>query len=302
MVAQLPVELRVEVLGADLRERAAQPRMRTDAGEGAPLELVRCLDHARRESRAERSRAGPAQLDGQAEPVVREPPGVVALGRLGDRVQHLLHAQIRELAVARAVELEPHAVDGVRLGGLEPRLEARGIVRRVAALRERDDADVEPELERELHPAQGRVLPGLVAVEAEVDAARQLPELAQLALGERRPHRRDDGLDPGLAERDHVRVPLDDDGAVLLRDRRPGEVEAVEDVRLAEELALGRVDVLAAQRVVLVHLPGLEADHPAARVGEREHEAALEVVQAAPRHEPGGRQLVAACSPCPAPS
>ena len=56
------------------------------------------------------------------------------------------------------------------------------------------------------------------------------------------------------AQRNHVGVALDDDRAVLLRDRRPSEVQPVEDVRLVEELALGRVDVLASQRVVLVQL------------------------------------------------
>ena len=46
------------------------------------------------------------------------------------------------------------------------------------------------------------------------------PSSRELVLGQRRAHRRDDRLDPGLSQRDHVGVPLDDDRAVLLRDRR----------------------------------------------------------------------------------
>src|SRR5205807_5376297 len=67
-------------------------------------------------------------------------------------------------------------------------------------------------------------------------------------------------------ERQHIGVPLDDDRLILLRDRRPRAVEAVEQVALAEELALGRVDVLRVQRVVLAQLPRLEAEHATARV------------------------------------
>ena len=111
-------------------------------------------------------------------------------------------------------------------------------------------------------------------------------------LGERRAHRGDDRLEPRLPQRDHVGVALDDDRPVLLRDRGPGEVEAVEDVALLEQLALGRVDVLALERVVVVELAGLEPDHPAARVGEREHQPRREVVVAALVRQPGRTQLV----------
>ena len=100
------------------------------------------------------------------------------------------------------------------------------------------------------------------------------------------------GSEPGLPERDHVGVPLDDDGAILARDRLPCSVEPVEEIALAEQLALGRVDVLRLQRVVVVELPRLETTHPAARVGERKDDAALEVVVAAAVREPDREQLL----------
>ena len=113
-----------------------------------------------------------------------------------------------------------------------------------------------------------------------------------MLLGERGSHRRDHGLEPRLPQRDHVGVALDHDGAVLLRDRGSREVEAVEDAALLEEVALRRVDVLALQRVVVAELARLEADHPAARVGERKHEPRREVVVAALVRQPGSAQLL----------
>ena len=80
--------------------------------------------------------------------------------------------------------------------------------------------------------------------------------------------------------------------AVLARDRLPRGVEPVEEVALAEQLALRRVDVLRLQRVVVVELPRLEAAHAAARVGEREDDAPVEVVVAAAVGEPDRAQLV----------
>src|SRR5207302_4394181 len=87
-------------------------------------------------------------------------------------------------------------------------------------------------------------------------------------------------------------VSLDDDGAVLLRDRLARAVEAVEEVALLEEVALGRVDVLRLERIVLVQLARLESAHLAARVREGEHEPAREVVVAALSHETCCAQLL----------
>ena len=100
------------------------------------------------------------------------------------------------------------------------------------------------------------------------------------------------GITTRLPQGDHVRVALDDERPVLLRHRTAREVEPVQDVRLVEELALGRVDVLAAQRIVLAQLARLEADDPAARVGERKHQPPLEVVRAAPGDEAGPGELL----------
>ena len=121
---------------------------------------------------------------------------------------------------------------------------------------------------------------------------RQARELLQLPLGKGRAHRGDDRLEPGLVQGEHVGVALDHDRALLLRDRRARAVEAVEQVALAEELALRRVDVLRAQRIVLAQLARLEPAHAPARVGQREEQAPVEVVVAAAVGEPGCAQLL----------
>ena len=61
-----------------------------------------------------------------------------------------------------------------------------------------------------------------------------------------------------------------------------------------EQLALGRVDVLRPQRIVLAQLARLKADDAPAGVGEREHQAAREVVvRRAASCSPARAQLVA---------
>src|SRR5581483_7705788 len=118
------------------------------------------------------------------------------------------------------------------------------LLRRVGQGRERDDVHLEAPRDRQLHAAQRRRLAGLVAVEGEEEPLGQPAELAELRLRERRPHAGDDGPEAGLPQREHVRVALDDAGPLLLQDRVAGAVEPVDDVALAEELRLGRVDVL----------------------------------------------------------
>ena len=78
-------------------------------------------------------------------------------------------------------------------------------------------------------------------------------------------------------------------------------MEAVEDVSLLEELALGRVDVLPAQRIVVAQPPGLESDDPAARVREREHQPEREVVVAPLVRRDPRRGSLRSRTPAPAP-
>ena len=57
-------------------------------------------------------------------------------------------------------------------------------------------------------------------------------------------------------------------------------MEPVQDRSLVEEVALGRVHVLAVQGIVLPELSRLEAEDAAARVAEGEHQPLGEVVGA----------------------
>ena len=168
--------------------------------------------------RGPRGRETGERLARKIETIGEEPQGVLALGRVLGARENLPRTHERLLAVVRPLELDPDAVVDVALGGTEPTCERVGRIGGILALRQRDDAHVESLPDGELHSAQRRLLPCGVGVEAEEEALRETAELAELVLGERRAHRRDDGLDRRLPEGDDVGVALDDDRAVLLRD------------------------------------------------------------------------------------
>ena len=262
-VAKAPVERFVEVLRRERRELGDERRVAYDGGEEVPLSLEPGLEEAGRRCRRDRRRPGRPRgskprecLSGKIEPVGEEPQRLLPLGGVLDGSEDLAGPHERLLPVVRPLERDADAIVEVALGRPQAPRERLGRVGGILALRQSDDAHVEPLPHRQLHPAQGRLLPCRVGVEAEKEALRQPAELAELGLGQCRAHRRDDRLDPGLAERDHVRVPLYDDRAVLLRDGRARQMEPVEDVALLEQLALRRVDVLTAERVVVPQLAG----------------------------------------------
>ena len=128
-----------------------------------------------------------------------------------------------------------------------------------------------------------RLLPGGVGVLAEQHLRREPLERVELALGQRGAHRADRLGDPGLAQRDHVGVALDEHEPPGARRRRAREVGAVDERALVEQLGLRRVEVLGL--VVGRQRPRAEAEHVALRVGEREHDPPAEAVEqpAAPR-------------------
>src|SRR4029079_19726062 len=132
---------------------------------------------------------------------------------------------------------------------------------------------------------------GGVRVEAEEEPLCEMAELFQLLLRERRSHRGDRCAPAPLMESEHVGIPLHDDRLILLGDRCPSAVEAVDDLALAKELALGRIDVLRLDRVVVVKAQRSKTEHAAARVREREDEAAGVVVVATAVDEARSHEL-----------
>ena len=245
--AEPAVELRVEVL-------VVEPL------QGAPRAPGRPGSRRARGARAGRRPRAPSVETGRETVAlpragrVGRPSWSEAYSRLratpcsGRNARRLLHP-LERLLRRRAVDLELHAVAGVRLRRGEPLREAVGRLGRVGARRERHDAHLVELAVGEVHAAQRRLLARRVGVEAEVEArvrrrssrswrsVRAVP-IAATAVRE-----------PRLMEGEHVGVALDDDRAVLLRDRRPRPVEAVDERCLVEELALGRVHVLRLDRV-----------------------------------------------------
>jgi hypothetical protein len=218
--------------------------VRHAGSEGLALETLTGVQDARRRLRAVAccARLGrgqaPQRLLRQVEAVGEQPQGLLALRRVLGLCEHFTSANEAFLPIGCALDLEPHAVEEVALGSLEPELEATRIVGRVLSRRKRHDLHVEPLGGRELHPPQRRSLPRRIRVEAQVELARLEPcELANLLSCERRPHRRDDWLEARLPQRDDVGVPLDHGSPVLLRDRFPCEVQSVDDRSLVEEVA-----------------------------------------------------------------
>ena len=266
-----------------------------------PLEAVACGEEPW--SLFDRASPTPRRCDPrqrllrQVEPVGDEPDRFLPLGRVLRPGEDLAHTEPRLLPVTGTLDLDPDAVVQVALGARETVLERLRCIRGVLPRRQRHDAYVEPLPHRELHAAQRRILAGSVGVEAQEHATAESVELAQVPFGEGGSHRSDNRLEARLAQRDHVGVPLDHDRALLLRDRGACEVEAVEHVRLLEQLALGRVHVLPPERVVVAETACLEADHTTPSVCEREHEPEREVVVATLVGQPRRAQLVCGEAP-----
>ena len=109
------------------------------------------------------------------------------------------------------------------------------------------------------------------------DRALEDPDLL---LGERGAHDRHGAPHPGLVEREHVGVPLDEDHPAAARCGGAGEVDAEQLRALVVELAVGGVQVL--RPLVFAHRPGTEAVDSPAGVGRREQHPLAEAVVQAP--------------------
>ena len=141
------------------------------------------------------------------------------------------------------------------------------------------DLDVEALRRCQLHPAQRRLLPGGVGVEAEVQLlASSVRARAAVASVSAVPIDATTGSKPAWRSAITSVFPSTTAAKSCLRDRRLREMEPVEDGPLWKRSPSGEFTYLPAQRVVLAKLARLEADHAAARVGERKHEALREVV------------------------
>src|SRR6266540_6260639 len=285
------------MLGPELGEHGDERAVGSDPRERVSLQPIAGIEKARgdtpRRRRGAARRKARLRFFGEVELVRRVPDGVLSLRGVLEAREYFAYSNERLLAVGGAVDLEADSVAEIAFRTAEPLLESFGEVGRIEPGGKCDDADVESLRGRELHAPQRRRLAGGVAVEAEPHARRQPPELLQLSLGQRGSHRGDHWLDPSLAQREHVRVPLDDHRSLLLRDRGARPVESVQEVAFPKELALGRVHILCAQRIVLAQLPRLEAEHASACIGEREEQPAGEVIVAAPIDESCGEELVA---------
>ena len=171
-----------------------------------------------------------------------------------------------------------------RAGGVEERPDRRdaaGAHHVVGVLPRRHQGEAQraagaEQREREIdQPVRGGEA-GRVAVERDDRFRRELPQERELMLGDRGAERGDRVIDAGLRECDDVDVAFgDDDGAGLARGCLRGTV-VVEAPALVEERGLGRVQVF--RLLPLGDGAGAEGDGAAARIADREHDAAAKPV------------------------
>ncbi len=116
-----------------------------------------------------------------------------------------------------------------------------------------------------------------VAVEAEDRRRIEAPQPLELRFGQRGAVGRDDFGDAGAVERDHVHIAFDHDQPLGGAARGAGAVEVVERAALVEEDRLRRVQIFG---LAGAEDAAAEADDPAARVADRDHQPPAEAVVA----------------------
>ena len=288
------------VLAAVDGGRRADRRRRAPAAVGARHAAERLLRHGLRHLQP---------VGDQLDQVVLQRPGIELRDHGSDRPQRVLPpvGRVEAGRLERPLDLEARHRDR-RLQQRAHRLRPLALhdVRRILAGREPDHAQVEPAQVMALveHPdrvlaLRDRLLTRGVRVLAEQHLRRQPLERVELAVGQRRPHRAHRLGDPGLAQRDHVRVALHEHEPSRARRGGPGEVGAVDQAALVEELGLRRVEVL--RLVVRGERPRAEPEHVPLGIGEREHDPPAEPVEqpaavAPARRQPRGRAARPRCS------
>ena len=199
----------------EIRVRGARPR--------APrARALARVDQSRRDDAAAPSCVAPARgrldLARQTEQVVREPPRLVPLGRVGGP-RNVLDAQnaccLSRARVAARAARDARDTAGAR----EPLLESRGIVGRILPGGSATTRTSKP-------CATASSIPRSVASSPAASASKQRKSRCVSRSSSRSwcsvsavPIDATTGSKPRLAQRDHVGVALDDERAVLFRDR-----------------------------------------------------------------------------------
>ena len=147
----------------------------------------------------------------------------------------------------------------------------------IFAVGQDDDTDVEAGEQEDVDAAQGCFDAGLIPVVEQGDVLGLALDQGGLARCQARPGRCYDVLNAVLVQADYVGIALHHVDVVELADRLPGLVDAVKDVRLMVDLALGAVDVLGGLDVLLEDAAG-EGDRLALQVMDGEHDAVPEEI------------------------
>src|SRR3546814_3612526 len=103
----------------------------------------------------------------------------------------------------------------------------------------------------------------------------EAPQAFELAFGERGAERGDGIIDPGARKRDHVHIAFDHEHAAGLAGSGRGAIEIVERAALVEQRGFGRIQIFG---LAVADDAAAERDHAAARVADRDHQAAAEAI------------------------
>ena len=143
---------------------------------------------------------------------------------------------------------------------------------------QRDEGEAAPRLEHRhgaMRSAEGRLLPGRIAVEAEEGDIGYPPQPFELMLGHRGAERRHRLAETGLGEGDHVHIALDRNDPPGLACRGLGAIQIVERAPLVEERRLGGIEIF---RLALADDAPAKGDGPASHVADRDHQSAAEPI------------------------
>ncbi len=146
---------------------------------------------------------------------------------------------------------------------------------RIVSGREGHDPDPEPAIHEEIQGPQGRPHAGLVRVEQQDDFRDEAPDRPDVIGRQGRAERGDDVGDPGLMQRDRIKVAFDDDQGVLTARRLSRPLQQIERTPLVKEGGIRRVEVL---RHSVPENTAAEADHLLAEIADGQHDARAEPI------------------------
>ena len=193
-----------------------------------------------------------------------------------------LHRVVRRLA-GQEFQLERHEILGfllnVPLEHVSRDLFAVAVG--IVTVREQHHVDVQPLSQEQVHPAQRRSDARGVPIKQHRNVLGVAADQLDLIHRQGRTARRDDVFNPRLVQGHHIRVALNQQDPVFLRNRGFGQVHTKQHIAFVVENALRTVEVLG-DLFFFAQRAAPERNGTAGEIADREHHPALEKVPQLP--------------------